>query len=252
MSQPRLIAHRGDIGRYPENTLEGLRAAAEAGAQGVELDVQFSRDGEPVVIHDPDLRRIGGGREQVQALSLEQLRQRPAGEPERFGDRFREVRLAGLAETAAALAAWPELTVFVEVKTDTLPRYRLPACVQQVLAACAPLGKQLVLISYADEVLQEARSLRAGLRTGRALHNLDAAERERCELLRPDFVFCDIELLPAGTGAPCWGGDWEWVVYEINEPEEARRLHRQGFDWVETGDLRALAAARDTPTPPTP
>jgi len=50
---PRLvIAHRGASGTCPENTLVAFRRAAELGAHMVELDVQLTRDGEVVVMHD--------------------------------------------------------------------------------------------------------------------------------------------------------------------------------------------------------
>jgi glycerophosphoryl diester phosphodiesterase len=46
------FAHRGASARAPENTLEAFRLAVEAGAGGLELDVNVTRDGEIVVIHD--------------------------------------------------------------------------------------------------------------------------------------------------------------------------------------------------------
>lgn len=56
-----IIAHRGDVERYPENTLEGIVAAAEAGADGIEFDVHQSADGTWWVIHDPTLDRTTTG-----------------------------------------------------------------------------------------------------------------------------------------------------------------------------------------------
>src|SRR5271157_1221803 len=46
--RPRVFAHRGDSGAYPENTMESFRAAGEAGAPYIELDVRMTRDGEIV------------------------------------------------------------------------------------------------------------------------------------------------------------------------------------------------------------
>jgi glycerophosphoryl diester phosphodiesterase len=55
--RPVIIAHRGDSFHAPENTLEAARLAWEAGAEAWELDVQLTRDGVPVVIHDESLLR---------------------------------------------------------------------------------------------------------------------------------------------------------------------------------------------------
>jgi glycerophosphoryl diester phosphodiesterase len=54
---PVIIAHRGDSFHAPENTLEAARLAFESGAQAWELDVQLTRDGVPVVMHDESLTR---------------------------------------------------------------------------------------------------------------------------------------------------------------------------------------------------
>jgi glycerophosphoryl diester phosphodiesterase len=58
----RIIGHRGtpSCPHHPENTLQSIRAALEAGADGVEIDVQAARDGVLVLAHDPDLGRILG------------------------------------------------------------------------------------------------------------------------------------------------------------------------------------------------
>ncbi len=54
---PVIVAHRGDSFRAPENTLEAARLGREAGAAAWELDVQLTRDGIPVILHDESLLR---------------------------------------------------------------------------------------------------------------------------------------------------------------------------------------------------
>ena len=55
--RPRIVAHRGDSARAPENTLLAAAQAQEAGADAWELDVHLTRDRVPVVLHDDSLRR---------------------------------------------------------------------------------------------------------------------------------------------------------------------------------------------------
>lgn len=58
-AMPKIWAHRGCCTLYPENTLEAFRAAAELdGITGIELDIQLTSDGEMVVFHDENLRRV--------------------------------------------------------------------------------------------------------------------------------------------------------------------------------------------------
>ena len=51
------FGHRGFSGKYPENTMLAFKKAVEAGADGIELDVHFSKDGELVIIHDEKIDR---------------------------------------------------------------------------------------------------------------------------------------------------------------------------------------------------
>lgn len=66
------IAHRGGI---PENTLRAFHLSKTDGAIGVEVDLQFSKDGHPVLIHDSTVERTSNGQGRVQELTLEQLRE---------------------------------------------------------------------------------------------------------------------------------------------------------------------------------
>ena len=71
----RVLGHRGASGYAPENTLPSFAMALEQGADGVELDVQLTKDGEIVVIHDETIDRTSNGRGWVKDLTLAELRQ---------------------------------------------------------------------------------------------------------------------------------------------------------------------------------
>lgn len=69
-----ILAHRGSAGTHPENTMEAFIAAEKAGADGIELDVQLTADGEIVVIHDLTVDRTTNGSGYVKDFTFEQLR----------------------------------------------------------------------------------------------------------------------------------------------------------------------------------
>jgi glycerophosphoryl diester phosphodiesterase len=72
--QPLRLAHRGDSRVAPENTLEALVAAmSRPGCDGVEFDVRLSRDGVPVLLHDPTLTRVQHVRLGVDRLDAAEL-----------------------------------------------------------------------------------------------------------------------------------------------------------------------------------
>lgn len=71
----RVFAHRGFSGSYPENTMLAFKQALANGAGGIELDVQLTKDGEVIILHDEKLDRTTTGTGLVSEHSLEDLRQ---------------------------------------------------------------------------------------------------------------------------------------------------------------------------------
>ena len=70
----KYLGHRGYSGNYPDNTMLAFQKAMEAGADGIELDVQFSKDGRLVIIHDETLDRTTTGKGWVRDHTLEELK----------------------------------------------------------------------------------------------------------------------------------------------------------------------------------
>ena len=67
------FAHRGFSGEYPENTMLAFKKAIEAGAEGIELDVHFTKDKEVVIIHDETIDRTTDGSGEVESFTYNQL-----------------------------------------------------------------------------------------------------------------------------------------------------------------------------------
>lgn len=70
----KIWAHRGASGHAPENTMEAFLLADTLGADGIELDVQLSKDGVPVVIHDERVDRVSDGTGFVRDMTLQELK----------------------------------------------------------------------------------------------------------------------------------------------------------------------------------
>jgi glycerophosphoryl diester phosphodiesterase len=68
------IAHRGYSGKFDENTMIAFRKAVEYKADGIETDVQLSKDGIPVIIHDETLDRTTDGAGYVKDYTLAELK----------------------------------------------------------------------------------------------------------------------------------------------------------------------------------
>jgi len=76
---PLVISHAACGGHAPENSLKGILKAIELGSDAIEIDVQASADGVPVLMHDLTVERTTNGAGAVASLTLEQLRALDAG-----------------------------------------------------------------------------------------------------------------------------------------------------------------------------
>jgi glycerophosphoryl diester phosphodiesterase len=144
-SRPLLIAHRGAATEAPENTLAAFARALALGADGLELDVRVTRDGTPVVFHDPTLARFTGRRRAIASLALADLRAvRIRGEP-----------VPTLAEALALVRGRAIVQIEIKAAAALAPVVRV---VRQARAA-----RHVVLASFEAAVVAGARALAPGI-----------------------------------------------------------------------------------------
>ena len=110
----RVVAHRGNSWVAPQNTLAAFEAAARAGADSIELDVQLTADGHVVVIHDDTLDATTSGTGPVAGATLAQLRELDAGSW--FAPAYAGQRVPVLAEVVDLLARHPSVGLLCELK----------------------------------------------------------------------------------------------------------------------------------------
>jgi len=109
-----IYAHRGASAYAPENTLEAFRLAMEMGADGIELDVHLTKDGELAVIHDEALDRTTNGTGQVKDFTMAQLKELDASNGKAA---YPGAKIPTLGEVYD-LVRDSGMTVNVELKTD--------------------------------------------------------------------------------------------------------------------------------------
>jgi glycerophosphoryl diester phosphodiesterase len=110
-----VYAHRGASGYAPENTLEAFALAIEQDADGVELDVRFTKDGKVIVLHDATIDRTSNGQGAVLDYTYEELLGFDFGY--KFYKERRGIKLP-LLEDVYKLMAPAGKTVNVEIKSD--------------------------------------------------------------------------------------------------------------------------------------
>jgi len=149
---PLIIGHRGASAEAPENTLAAFQAAIETGADGVEFDVQLSRDGVPVVIHDATLMRTGLRPERVADLTADELGRVDVGT-------WFNLKMPKLARAEFAAEAVPTLAqvlelcrglsgpIYIELKVN-VPDYRSLAVAVCDVIRDSPQLPQMIVKSF--------------------------------------------------------------------------------------------------------
>ena len=234
---PILVAHRGYMHEYPENSYLGLKKALDAGACMIEFDVQVSADRELVVIHDADLNRTAGVDQSVFEMTMSELGMISVHEPERFGDDFYPTTIPELQQIMTLVASYPNATAFVEIKDESLDRWGLEWVMDKLQQALKPYAKQVAIISFNYEAMTLVKQNNI-FPAGWVLELFDRNHRELAEELEPAYLICNHKKIPDGISP--WLGPWQWMLYDITDPALALDWSARDIELIETRDIGSM------------
>jgi glycerophosphoryl diester phosphodiesterase len=236
---PANVSHRGASTRLPENTLSSFRAALEAGAGVLELDVRVTRDWHPVVMHDATVDRTTDGFGTVRGMTLEAVRRLSAGLPGEKVPTLREV-----------FEEFPDAAVNLDIKD-----WDLTGAEKAVLGVLREVGAAgRVLVASADYgVLRRFRRAAGGeFYTGASRREIAvfyAMSLLRLErLVRPAYVALQVPVYygPLRLLTPRFVRAARSVgvrvdVWTVNDPARMREVLDLGADAVMTDRPEELA-----------
>ncbi len=248
---PLIIAHRGDSAHRPENTLASFASALEQGADLVEFDIQLTKDGQVVVIHDATLDRTTSGKGRVSELTLAEIRSVSAGYPERFGAEFAGQRVPVLAEVLGLLRG--RAKAMIEIKSDSVTDREDDGVEARMLAEVRHAGVQddVALLSFDRRALARCRSLAPELVRGHLFYRatpaevLEGARQVASRLVMPEKGMLSEDLRDQVKKAGLLLATWV-----VDDPEELQALAH--FDLYGVGTNRPgvlLEAQRDKDLP---
>ena len=224
-----LVAHRGYPLHYPDNSLVGIRAALQAGARFLEIDVQMSASGTIWLFHDESLERVAGQAGSLIDLDDAAIGDLRAAEAARLGDAFAHEPLASLRDVVAELEEHPDAFAFVEIKPCAVQRFGAARVVQAVASLLEPIAERVSIISFSMDCLHAVAS-DTQLPHGLILETWDQLQTDAREI-QSSHIFCNYLKLPAE--GPLDVGT-KLAVYEVTDPALARELGERGAHFVET------------------
>lgn len=229
------IAHRGASAYAPENTMAAFEKAVEMGADYIEVDVQMSRDGVPVIFHDDTLERTTNGEGSLSVYTLEELKSLDAGSW--FDKEFAGETIPTLDEVLAAYGG--RIKILVELKSPEL----YPGIEEKVVEALKkhhlvnPGSDDIIIQSFNHASVMKSKQLLPeiphGVLVGKDWKNVSDRQLEEfasyADYFHPNLNIVTSELVDRvhQTGMTI-------NPYTITKKSEAKKLYDLGVDGLIT------------------
>ncbi|MFP6584344.1 MAG: glycerophosphodiester phosphodiesterase family protein [Candidatus Hydrogenedentota bacterium] len=227
-----VCAHRGDVAVAPENTIAAFVSAVEKGVGMIEFDVQLSKDGRLVIMHDPSVNRTTNGKGLVERLTFKVLRALDAGSW--FAESFTDTQIPTLEETLESIPK----TILCNVHLKNSPG---------VASASAKLIEKLdrldhCFLACSTEQAKEARAVVPEIQ----ICNMSRQGGDRSAYI--DLTIetdCDFIQLHQNNGLD----NIEQHLKRLHEhgikvnyfgsqdPDMIKQLHKAGIDYILTDDV---------------
>jgi glycerophosphoryl diester phosphodiesterase len=214
------MAHRGWSGKAPENTMAAIHLAlAEPAIQAMEVDVQLTKDGVPVLIHDFTLERTTNGSGLVKDHTFEELRTLDAGSW--FHSDYAGEPIPTLEEALQTVKG--KCTLNIELKTagDLYPGIaeKVVQLVEQY-----DMKREVYITSFDHEVIKQVRELDPSLKTGLIIYGKPVLLREQLRETGASILSMAYPYLTAEFVRTAIDEGITVIAWTVDVPEHIRLL----------------------------
>jgi len=214
------FAHRGASGYFPENTMLAFEKAIEMGSDGIETDVQLSKDGTTVLCHDEKIDRTTDGTGFIKDYTYSELCQFDAGV--KFGEEFKGLRIPVL-DDLLRLAKKNDMIINLELKTNVIEYENLE---EKVIDKIHYYGLQdkIIISSFNHYSVMKCRKIDSNIKSGFLYSNAlyDPGQYGRhagVEALHPNYKTLKYEIVEN-----IHGQGLEINTYTVNSEEDMKRM----------------------------
>jgi len=177
----KIFAHRGLSSKYPENTVCAFKEALKYDIQGVETDVQLSKDGEMMIFHDEILERTTGCKGFLKDLTFTELRKLNANNG--YEGNY---PIPTLDEFLDVFKDYPNVIVNLELKTSVFEYLGIEEKVYECIK-CHNMIDQIIISSFNHETLVRMKEIDPNVKTGVLTGDRIFNAEEYCKSLKADF-----------------------------------------------------------------
>jgi glycerophosphoryl diester phosphodiesterase len=224
------LAHRGFSGDAPENTLAAFKKAIDLGVDMIELDVQLSKDGKVVVIHDDTLNRTTHGTGKVVNVTFQALKQLDAGSW--FGPAFLGEQIPTLRKVLEL--ARNRILLMIELKKDDPGKYTMADLADRSLQVVEQAGmqSQVLFASFDPEVIERVKKKNGTLPVVLILSRKWNFPLEVTGGKSIPVLSCHGNVLNPANVARAHEQGHAVMVWTVNEEEEMQHFLHLGVDGI--------------------
>lgn len=232
MSKPAIFAHRGASGQFPENTMQAFEEALRSGVDGIELDVQLTKDGEVVIIHDEKVDRTTNGQGFVKDFTLAELEELDAGSW--FSSKFAGQRLM----TLDTVLAWMQeegnhLRLNIELKNDQIQYVGLEEKVLSLIEDY-DLQERIIISSFNPFSLQRVRMQNAEIEMGYLVLGKPENALWIAREIGANAIHCEAPYALSAYGEAAKRAGYPLRIYTVNAEDEYKQLVEAGVEVIMT------------------
>ncbi len=155
--------------------------------------------------------------------------------PDQFNSGYKPEMLPSLAEVMHLFNDFPDAIAMVEIKQESMDKWRLEPVMEKLLQALQPWHAQCCIISFSLDAIDYVSS-NSDYSHGWVLSTYDDASHKQAKKLQPDYLICNYKKVDSVL----WPGGWTWMVYDIVEPSLAKDWYKAGADLVETANIEKM------------
>lgn len=227
----KVFAHRGFSGRYPQNTMLAFQKALESGCDGIELDVQLTKDGEVVIIHDEYLDDLTDFTGNVRDYTLGELKSCNAGGKWQEAYGFQPIPTF---EEYCEWASGNSLITNVEIKSSVYYYEELEKKTMELIERFG-LKERIIISSFNHLSALSCKNFMPDMKTGALVENGGIANAGYyCKKFGFECYHPGVEGLTKEEVELCHKNGIEVNVWTINNMDDLENLYEWGCDGVIT------------------
>ncbi|MEG2110334.1 MAG: glycerophosphodiester phosphodiesterase [Clostridium sp.] len=214
------IAHRGLSGLYPENTMLAFEKAVEIGCDGIETDVQLTKDGVPVICHDEEVDRTTNSTGLICEYTYDDLMNLDAGI--KFGEQFKGLKIPTLREFLAYVKD-KDIVINLEIKNSIIHYENIEKITYDLIEEFK-MEDKVIVSSFDHYSIRKCIRLNRKVKTGLLYWDCIFEPFNYVQMVGADALHPEYNSITEEIVTRSHDNNLEVNVYTVNSKEDMKKM----------------------------